>query len=50
MPIHVAINALATKNAEKSINGLIGLSLSILRIIQNKEKINLDKKANDVCV
>ena len=50
VPIHSAIKALATKNAVKPRNNFVGLLLSMWYIFQNKEKINLNEKANNVGV
>ena len=50
VPIHSAINALATKKAVKPIKSLAGLLLSMWYIFQNKEKINLQQKANNIYV
>lgn len=50
VPIHSAINALATKKAVKPINSFAGLLLSIWCIFQNKEKINLQQEANNIYI
>ena len=50
VPMHSAINALATKKAVKPINSLAGLLLSIWYIFQNKEKINLQQKTNNIYI
>src|SRR6478609_3790962 len=50
VPIHSAINALATKKAVIPINSFTGLLLSIWYIFQNKEKKDLHKKANNIYI